>query len=106
VLWDEERKIGEGSERNPGENVAVEFGAMKHAFTPGADVKAAFYRSTFIMMMTKIAPERFSQDAQPTDAVFRAAAKVPAEWMGAGIVRNGSPFDVDEFLRLCGVEMC
>jgi hypothetical protein len=38
------------------------------------------------------------------DAVFRAVAKVPAEWMGVGIVRQGPPFDVNEFLRLCGEE--
>jgi hypothetical protein len=47
---------------------------------------------------------RFTREGQPDDAVFRAAAKVPAEWVGVGIVRESLPFDVNEFLRLCGEE--
>jgi hypothetical protein len=31
--------------------------------------------------------------------VFRAAAEIPMEWMGVGIVRRGLPFDPDDFLR-------
>lgn len=55
--------------------------------------------------MTQIAPEhlaRFMRNGQPDDSVFLAAATVPAEWMGVGIIRQGSPFDANEFLRLCG----
>jgi hypothetical protein len=48
--------------------------------------------------------ERNRREDEPDDAVFRAAAKIPAEWMGVGIVREGPPFDVNEFLRFCGEE--
>jgi|SRR5215472_6549814 len=86
---------------SPGKNVAVDFSDL---CKPGADVQAVYYRSSLVWFMTQIAPEqlvRFMQDGQPSDAVFRAAAKVPAEWMGVGIPRQGMPFDVNEFLRLC-----
>jgi hypothetical protein len=39
----------------------------------------------------------FTRSGQLEDAVFRAAAKVPAEWMRVGFVREGPPFDVTEF---------
>ena len=80
---------------------------MKQACKPGADVEAVIYRARFTWLMSQIAPEhlaRFTREGQPDDAVFRAAAKVPAEWMGVGIVRQGPPFDLNEFLRLCGEE--
>jgi len=55
-------------------------------------------------MMSYIAPEdpRFTRDCQPDEAVFRAAVMVSAVSMGVGIVREAPPFDVKEFLRLCG----
>lgn len=80
---------------------------FEQACKPGADVEAVFYRATQIWMIDHIAPEllaQFTRDGQPDDAVFRAAAKVPMEWMGVGIVREGPPFDVNEFLRLCEKE--
>jgi hypothetical protein len=88
--------------KNPGKNVAVGLGAMKSACKPGADIEAVGYRSVFLWMMSYIAPEdpRFTRDRQPDEAVFRAAAMVPAVWMGSA--RQGPPFDVMEFLQLCG----
>ena len=81
---------------------------FKQACKPGADATAVFYRASLIWMLTQIAPEllvRFTRDGQPDDVVFRAAATVPAEWMGVGIVREGPPYDVNEFLRLCEEEL-
>jgi hypothetical protein len=89
---------------HPGQQVAVGVDVMKHACKPGADIEAVCYRASLLWMTTQTAPEhleRFTRDGQPDDAVFRAAAKVPAEWMGVGIVREGPAFDVNEFLRLC-----
>jgi hypothetical protein len=86
---------------------AVGFELFKHACKPGTDVQAVFYRSTLIWLVSRSVPEqlaRFMREGQPNDAVFRAAAKIPAEWMAVGIVQHGPPFDVNEFLRLCGEE--
>jgi uncharacterized protein YecT (DUF1311 family) len=62
------------------------------------------FKDAHLWMMSYIAPEdpRFTRDRQPDEAVFRAAAMVPALWMGVGVVREAPPFDVEEFLRLCG----
>jgi hypothetical protein len=101
-------KIGRDAQaHHAGGQVAVGVDLMKHACQPGADIEAVGYRASLIWLMTQIAPERlarFTRDGQPDDAVFRAAANVPTEWMGVGIVRQGPPFDVNEFLRLCGEE--
>lgn len=78
---------------------------IMQACKPGANSGAVFYRTSLLWTMNHIAPEQlalFTRDGQPDDAVFRAAAKVPTEWMGAGVVRQGPPFDVNEFLKLCG----
>jgi len=77
---------------------------FKQACKPGADTGAVYYRATSIWMMDRFAPEplaQFMRDGEPDDAVFRAAAKVPMEWTGVGIVQTGPPFDVNEFLKLC-----
>jgi len=101
-------QIGREAQINhEGKNVAVGVDIMKHACKPGADIEAVSYRAAFAWLITQIAPEhlaRFTREGQPDDAVFRAAAKVPAEWIGVGIVQQGPPFDVNEFLRLCGEE--
>jgi hypothetical protein len=86
------------------QGVAIGADLMKQLCKPGADIAAVSYRASLIWMVTQIAPEdmqRFTRDGQPDDAVFRAAAMVPAEWMGVGVVRQGPPLDVTEFLRLC-----
>jgi len=103
-------QIGRDVEVNhPGKQVAVAVGVsiMKQACKPGADIEAVSYRASFAWLISRVAPEhlaRFTREGQPDDTVFRAAAKVPAVWMGVGIVWQGPPFDLNEFLRLCGEE--
>ena len=94
----------DADDRHPGKSVAVGIELMRHACKTRTNIEAVSYRAGFLWIMSYIAPKdpRFMRDRQPDDAVFRAAATVPAEWMGVGIVRSGSPFDVEEFLRLCG----
>lgn len=95
----------DAQDRHPGGNVAIGFEVMKRVLKPGADIPAVGYRSMLIWLTSQIAPgqlERFVQDSQPNDSVFRAAAKVPLEWVGEGTPRKGLPFDMNEFLRLCG----
>jgi hypothetical protein len=91
---------------HPGKNVGVGFDLVRRACGPGTNIESVGYRAGFLWMMSYIAPEdpRFTRDRQPDEAVFRAAAMVPAVWMGVGIVREGPPFDVKEYLRLCGEE--
>lgn len=99
-------QIGRDVQANrPGQQVAVGVDTMKQACKPGANIKAVWYRASLLWLMTQIAPERlerFMREGQLNDSVFLAAAKVPAEWMGVGIVREGPPFEFNEFFRVCG----
>ena len=99
TAWQIEREV---QARYPGKNIATGGELMKKACKPGANIQAVTYRAWLVLLMTEIAPEKlvpFTHNGQLDAAVFRAAAKVPAEWMGVGVVRGGPPFDVTEFLR-------
>jgi len=90
---------------HPGQQVAIGLELAKHVCKPDADIQAVSYRSFFLWLVTQIVPQQFAmftRGGEPIEAAFRAAAKVPAEWMGVGIVRDRPPFDVETFVRLCG----
>src|ERR1700690_2756442 len=101
ILWRAQQEL---QARHPGGQVAVGSELLQQICKPGADIQALGYRASLMWLLTQIAPEQFIpfvKDGQPIDAAFRAAANIPAEWMEPGIVRQGPPFDVNEFLRLC-----
>ena len=41
------------------------------------------------------------KDGEFADAAFGAIAKVPMEWMEPGVIREGPPYDFNQFLKLC-----
>jgi hypothetical protein len=98
-------QIGREAQANhPGQNVAIGGDLMRHACKPEADIEAVGYRSSLLWLVNRVAPEQmaqFTREGEPNDAAFRAVAKIPAEWAGVGIVREGLPFDLREFFRLC-----
>ena len=101
ALWQEQRTI---QARNPAKQVATGRAAAEHICPPGTNIEALGYRLSMLWLLGQIAPKQFlvfTKDGQPTDAVFHAAAKVSVQWMGEGIA-DRPPFNVDEFLRLCG----
>jgi hypothetical protein len=101
ALWREQQKL---QARHPGKQVAIGMGLAEQICKPEADIQAVGYRVVMLWLLSQIARERFSlftKDGQPIDVAFRAAAKVPLEWMGEAFTQQ-APFDVDEFLRLCG----
>jgi hypothetical protein len=100
------RAVWELGREYQGQKTAIGVDLMRQACSQIANVEAVYYRSSLLWMMGQLAAEdlaRFMQDGVPSDGVFHAAANVPCEWMGVGIVRKGPPFDVAEFLRLCDV---
>ena len=97
--------------RHPGQQVAIGRAVFEHACRPGADLQAVGYRAAVLLMLIHLAsnPENpikelgpWLKEDQLEEVVFAAAAKIPMEWMGVGIVRDGPPLDVNEFVRLCG----
>lgn len=100
ILWRTQKEI---EARHPGRQVALGRAAAQQICKTGADIEAVGYRLSLLWLLSQIAPTQFAallEDGQPSDAAFRAAAKVRSEWMGEGITQQ-APFDVEEFLRLC-----
>jgi hypothetical protein len=103
ILWQKQQEL---QARHPGGQVGIGMDLLQQICKPGADIHALGYRASLLWLLTQIAGKEFApfvKDGQPIDAAFRAAAKVPAEWMGEGPTRQ-APFNVDEFLSLCSEE--
>ena len=105
TVWEMNRNL---QARHPGQQVATGRGVFEHAL-PGADIDAIGYRTAMLSMLIHLVqrPENPIKqlsswmNADPlADSVFTAAATVPMEWVGV-TVREGLPFDINEFLRLC-----
>lgn len=85
---------------NPGKNVAVGVEIFRHACKPGANLPAVTYRAQHIHMLQMIQADVMDPLLrEKPEAVFRAAAEIPMEWMAVGTPRRGLPFDPDEFVR-------
>lgn len=101
AIWEIQRAL---QARHPGETVATGRALVENCLKPGANIEAACYRAGMLALTAKfIATEQLApdKDGMLDNRVFRAAATVPMEWMGVGIVRQGMPFDLDHFLQLC-----
>jgi hypothetical protein len=64
-----------------------------------------WYRASILALTTKIRPDFLAgwiRGGQPDDAVFEVAATFPMEKMRTGVVREGLPFDVEEFVKRIG----
>ena len=77
---------------------------FEHACKPGADIRAIAYRAGMLSLLIHVAQEKLLglNESELDDEVFTAIAKIPMKWIATGVVTQGFPFDVDEFLRLCG----
>ncbi|MGA8308922.1 MAG: hypothetical protein WB755_02755 [Terriglobales bacterium] len=85
---------------HPGRQVGIGAEVFEHTCKPGADIPAVFYRASMITMLQRVAPAAVDPLLQDKpDAVFRAAAEIPMDWIGVGITSHGLPFDADEFIR-------
>jgi hypothetical protein len=91
--------------RNPGQCTSVGASVYKSICSPGADVMAAWYRASMLWMMKRMMPEMLAQwthDGDFDDVVFQIAAQFPMENMPVGVISNGPPFDVQEFVKQIG----
>jgi hypothetical protein len=87
---------------HPGGQRAIGVAVCKAACKPGADISAVCYRGMMLGLVTRHAQEQLApwvNQGEMDDAIFRAIAEVPMEWMGVGIVRHGPPFDFEDFMR-------
>jgi hypothetical protein len=83
--------------RFPGQRVSIGF----EEEASGANAWAVWYRSSMIWVLNRFAQEQLAfwiKDDEVSDAVFRAMATIPMEWVGS-TEREGFPFDAEEFFR-------
>jgi hypothetical protein len=82
-----------------GENV------YKSVCSPGAEARSVWYRAFMLVLTIKMGPDLLApwiRNGQLDDAVFEVAATFPMEKMRSGVVREGLPFDVEEFVKRIG----
>jgi hypothetical protein len=95
--------LGRGMESgHPGGQRAIGVEVCKAACKPGADISAVCYRGMMLGLITRHAQEQLApwvNEGEMDNAIFRAIAEIPMEWMGVGIVRHGPPFDFEDFVR-------
>ena len=86
----------------PGQRVSIDFGVLKAACKPGANIEAAWFRASVISVIDHVPLPQCAELTKDgySEAIFRVAAKIPMEWIGP---RPGTrqPFNLAEFLRLC-----
>lgn len=91
--------------RTGSEQVSIDFRSYERVCNPGADVTAVWFRASMLGMMMKMVPEilsPWSHDGEFDDAVFQVAAAFPMKQMRVGVVQQGPPFDVEEFVKQIG----
>lgn len=99
AAWELGRNV---QKRHPGQQVAIGWQIFERTCKPGADIRAVTYRASVLGLLRHAAPEvlePWTKEDQLEAVIFRAAAQVPMEWMGFGIVRQGFPFDFEDFMR-------
>ncbi len=91
----------------------IELGLYRRVCSPGADIDAVWYRASMLgllEMLPQVSPQMFPEspltswthDGELDDAVFQVAATFPMKTMEVGVVRDGLPFDVEEFVKQIG----
>ena len=90
--------------RFPGQH-SISGDLLKSACSPGADVRAVFFRVSMLRMLEMLSASGgliscWLHDGKPDDAVFKAVATVPMLGVGVGTPREGFPFDVEELIKL------
>jgi hypothetical protein len=69
--------------------------------SPGADVNAVWFRASMLQVFAgKLVP--WTQNGELDDVVFQVAATFPMKKMSVGVVQQGPPFDVEEFVKQIG----
>jgi hypothetical protein len=87
--------------RNPGQGAVIGNRIYESVCSPGADVESVWFRASMLAMLTQMQPEllvEWIHDGQPDDVVFEVASAFPIEKMRTGVVRQGPPLDVEEFV--------
>lgn len=96
-----------------GQGSIIDPALFRQVCSPGADFDAVWYRASMLgllQMLPQVSPEMFPEspltpwtnNGELDDAVIQVAATFPMKNIEVGVVHDGLPFDVDEFLKQIG----
>jgi hypothetical protein len=96
TVWEAFKQMGPGAQ--------IDVIIFERLCKPGADVQAVCYRAQMMSLVARLIQTQQlapNKDGSLDMKVFKAAAKMPLEWIETGVVREGLPFDVEKFLQQC-----
>ena|SRR5690242_9386612 len=73
--------------------------------SPGANVEAVWYRASMLGLLEMLPGNMltpWTNDGELDDKVIQVAATFPMKKMEVGVVHEGPPFDLEEFLKQIG----
>jgi len=81
-------------------NSAIDGGIFERVCGPGADTRAVWYRAAMLSLPSVAALfSRWVHNGEFEDAILKVAARFPMKKLNVGVVNEGLPFDVEEFVR-------
>lgn len=83
-----------------GDCTGIDFRVYQRLCSPGANVAAVWYRASMIGMLDTVLPGWMGQ--APIEKVVALAATFPMKKMKVGVVHEGPPFDLQQFLKQLG----
>jgi hypothetical protein len=79
---------------------AIGMSVFEHVCSPGADTSAVWYRAAVLTLPTGAGLlSRWVRNGEFDAAVLKVAAKFPMKKLNVGVVHQGLPFDVEEFVK-------
>ena len=87
----------------PDQQVSFDRDVYASKCSPGANINAVWSRASMLELLNRagLLSSRL-HNGEFDDAVFNVAAKFPMKRMKIGVVHNGLPFDVKEFVKQIG----
>jgi hypothetical protein len=86
------------------QNAVISGRAYENVCSPGANVEAVWYRAAMLGLLQLqgdlLTP--WTHDGELDNAVIQVAATFPMKKMEVGVVQDGLPFDVQEFVKQIG----
>ena len=75
-------------------------GAFARVCRPKADISAVWYRAAMLNLPSAAALfSRWVHDGKFDDAALKVAARFPMKKLHVGVVHQGLPFEVEEFVK-------
>jgi hypothetical protein len=93
VMWTHSQELK--AQHPGGSTVSVDI--WKQLCSPGADVRAVFYRCSMLGLLEMMLRAAWT-GGELSENAFKVVATMDLDWMQVGVVQNGLPFNLEGFL--------